>query len=189
MDIITSGASPMLMPTDDPVGKILFIVVAIAFGLACFTALVTLIAAVLSKITMRTQRAVEFMPLRALLVGVVAYAVLAGIAAWLYFQSVTERLLETEVNPGMFAAASLITAIPLLASLLGAPGTFAFIGDRLAAFNGHKMSGLRRLALATVVAVLAGMLPVIGWFIVTPILLVMTSGAFLVGLALTKGHA
>ena len=187
--MVMSGASPMLMPADNPVGKILFVVVAIAFGLVCFVALVTLLAAVLSKITIRTQRAVEFMPLRALLAGVIAYVVPTGVAASLYYQAVTERLLETEVNPGMFAGASLVAALPLLASLMGAPGTFAFIGHRLAAFNGHKMSGLRRLALATVVCALAGLLPVVGWFIVTPILLIMTSGAFLVGLALTKGHA
>ena len=176
-----SGASPMLMPTEDPVGKILFVVVAIAFGLACFVALVTLLAAVLSGTTERSRRLVETAPLRAFLVGVGGYVISLSIAAWLYSQAVTERLLETEVNPGLFATAALVAAIPLLASLLGAPGTFASIGDRLATFNGGEMSGLRRLALATIVSALAALLPLIGWFIVMPILLALTSGAFLLG--------
>ena len=180
-DIIVSGASPMLMPREDPVGKIVFAVVVIAIGLACFVSLMTLLAAVMGKTTGRSRDAIESMPLRALLAGIAGYTVLLGAGAWLYSRAVIERLLETEVIPGMYAAATLVTAIPILASLLGAPGTFVYIGDRLAALHGGEVSGLRRLALGTLLSALASMFPLVGWFVVMPTLLAMAFGAFLIG--------
>ena len=50
-----TGASPVLVPREDPVGKILFAVAALTFGLAFFTALMMLIAAVFKGQTGRCR--------------------------------------------------------------------------------------------------------------------------------------
>ena len=187
--MVVSGASPMLVPTDDPVTKIVVAVIVVAFVLVCFIGLVTLLAAVLSRNTQHTRLLLAAMPIRVLVAGALAYALFMSLAYWLYSQAVTVRLLETEVSPGMLGAAIAAAAIPLLASLLGAPGTLARIGDLLASFSGSKMTGLRRLVLATIVAALASMLPVIGWFVVLPALLAATSGAWLLGMVYWKRRA
>ena len=184
-----SGASPMLIPTDDPVSKIVFAAVAVAFCLLCFVALVMLLAAVFPKMTARSRHVIDALPVRVLFVGAAGYFVSMGLAAWLYSQAVTQRLLETEVNPAMFAVATVFAAVPLLTSLLGAPGMFVSVGDRLAAVHGGTLSGLRRLALATIISALAAFFPVLGWFVVLPMLLVATSGGFVVGLLIPPPSA
>ena len=75
----------------------------------------------------------------------------------------------------------LAAIVPLVLSILAAPGTFSNIGDRLATVHGGEMSGLRRTALGTLVSVLAVWFPVIGWFVIAPVLLAMSFGAFVSG--------
>ena len=44
-DIVISGASPVLMPREDPAGKIVFVIVLLIFCMACFVALMSFMAA------------------------------------------------------------------------------------------------------------------------------------------------
>lgn len=176
-ELIISGASPVLMPREDPAGKIVFALVMMAILLICFVALMTFLAAVLRGTHERSKAAVRETPLRTMLTGLIGYAVLGGLAAWLYSLALIERLLETEVVPGFLAAAVLVTVLPLLLSLHGAPGTFGHIGDRMAELGGHEMNGLRRTATGTLISVLAALFPIIGWFVVTPLLLTTSFGA------------
>ena len=180
-ETLTSGASPMFMPREDPIGKVVFAVTVLVFGLICFVALMTFLSAVLHRLTERSKGVVDPSPLRAILVGAVVYAVCGAIVAWLYPQAVIERLLETEIVPGLLAAIVVLAVIPVAGSLFGAPGTFSYVGDRLAMINGGDMPGLKRPALGTLVTVLAAWFPVIGWFLITPILLTLSCGAFLLG--------
>ena len=180
-ETLTSGASPMFMPREDPVGKIVFAVTVLVFGLICFVALMTFLSAVLHRLTERSKGVVDQSPLRAILVGAVVYAVCGAVVAWLYPQAVIERLLETEIVPGLLGTLVVIAVIPLAGSLFGAPGTFSYVGDRLAMINGGDMPGLKRSALGTLVTVLAAWFPVIGWFLITPMLLTLSCGAFLLG--------
>ena len=109
------------------------------------------------------------------------YAVCGAVVAWLYPQAIIERLLETEIVPGLLGTIVVLVVIPVAGSLFGAPGTFSYVGDRLAIINGGDMPGLKRPALGTLVTVLAAWFPVIGWFVITPILLTLSCGAFLLG--------
>ncbi len=181
-DVIVSGASPMLMPREDPVGKIVFAVVVLVVGVACFVALMTFLAAVLRDTTVRTRESVEQSPVLACLAGVVGYVMLLGLAAWFYSQAFVEYLLETEIVPGMMIGAALLAGIAVGASFLGAPGLFSYIGDRLAVVHGGEMSGLKRLVVATLVSVFAAWFPLIGWFVIMPVLLATAFGGLLFGL-------
>ena len=176
-EIIWSGASPVLMPREDPAGKVVFAIVLFAFLLVCFVGLMTLLAAVLRGLHDRCKAAIGRSPLRTGLVGVAGYAVFGGFAAWLYSMAFIRRLLETEVIWGYLLAAIGVTILPLLFSLLGAAGMFGYIGDRIAALRGIETSGLRRIVLGTLVAVFAALFPAVGWFVVLPVLLVISFGA------------
>ena len=176
-DIVWSGASPVLMPREDPAGKIIFMIVLLIFVLICFVALMAFMAAVLRGINDRSKDAIRSAPWRTGLIGVAVYAVFGGLALWLYSLAFIERLLETEIVWGYLLAAIAVTIVPLLTSLLGAPGMFGHVGDRIAALHGGEMSGLRRTVLGTVISVFAAFFPLIGWFVVLPVLLVVACGA------------
>ncbi len=176
-EIVWSGASVVLMPREDPAGKVIFVIVLLIFILACFVALMAFMASVLRGVNDRSKQAIQWSPWKTGFFGVAIYAVFGGLALWLYSLAFIERLLETEIVWGFLAAAVLVTVVPLLASLLGAPGTFGYVGDRIAALHGGEMSGLRRTVLGTTISVFAAFFPLIGWFVVLPVLLVMSCGA------------
>ncbi len=176
-----TSASPVLVPREDPIGKIVFAVVALGFGLICFVSLMVLIASVLRGVTERSRRSLEEAPLQAFLAGVAGYALLTTLAWYLLSGAFIRRILETEIVPSWLAAGIAVVTVLVVVSLLGAAGTVTFLGDRLARLNGTPMSGLRRTVVATVVAVLAGWFPVVGWFVVTPLLLVVSFGAVVTG--------
>ena len=71
-----TGASPVLVPREDPVGKIVFAVVVLVFGLTFFVALMTFLAAIFRGQTDRCRDILRDTPYRALAVGVAGYAVL-----------------------------------------------------------------------------------------------------------------
>lgn len=181
-EIIYSGASPVLMPRDDPAGKIVFAIVLMAFLLVCFVALMTFLAAFLREMNARSKNAIHHAPLRTILLGVVGYAIFAGLSAWLYSEAFIVRLLETEIVYGFLVLAILVTVLPWLVSLLGAPGTFSYVGDRIAELHGGEMNGLRRTVMGTLVSVFAALFPFIGWFLVTPWLLATSFGAGVTGI-------
>lgn len=185
-DILISGASPVLMPREDPAGKIIFAIVLLVIILICFVALMTFMAAVFREMNERARKAIAWAPVKTVLVGITGLVVFGDLASWLYSLAFIERLLETEIVAGYLVAAILVTALPLLLAILGAPGTFGYIGDRLAALHGGDLSGLRRIVLGTVVSILVALFPVLGWFVVLPGLLVVSLGAGV--LAVTRNY-
>ena len=177
-----SSASPVLIPREDPIGKVVFAVIALGFGLVCFVALITLFAAVLRGPTERCRASLRDAPLQAFVAGLLGYAVLSGMAWYLLSGAFIKRILETEIVPSWLASGISVVAVLVVVTFIGAAGTVSLLGERLAALQGEPMPGLRRTALATLVAVLAGWFPVIGWFVVTPALLLFSFGAACVGL-------
>ncbi len=176
-ELIVSGASPYLMPREDPAGKLVFMLLFGALVLLCFLALVTILAAVLRGQTDRARRAVQDRPFRTMLMGVAGWLAFGAVAAWFSANAYTERLLETEVRPGFLVAATVAAGIPLVLSLLGAAGLFAYVGDRVAALRRAESSQLRRLVTGCFVAVFAAFFPFVGWFVVLPMLLATAFGA------------
>lgn len=177
-----TSASMVLVPREDPIGKIVFAVVVLAFGLVCFVALITVLAAVLRGPTARCRARLEEAPVRVLLTGLVGYGALSGLAAYLFSGAFITRLLETEIVMSWLVGGSVAVAVLVVVTLLGAPGTVAALGDRLAILHGRPIAGLPRSMLATTLAVLAGWFPVVGWFVVTPALLLLSFGTAASGL-------
>ena len=134
-------------------------------------------SAVLRGPAERARQAIADAPIRMLLIGIVGYVLFAAIAAWMYSLAFVERLLETDIVPGFLAAGVVFTIVPLLLSLLGAPGAFGYVGDRIAALHGGDVSGLKRTVLGTMLSLLAAFFPVVGWFVVLPALLGMSLAA------------
>jgi len=165
------------MPREDPAGKIVFAIVLLLFFLVCFIALMTFLAAVFRDTSERSKNALVRSLWRTCLIGLAGYMLLGGLAAWLYSQAIIVRLLETEVVPGLLVPAVVLSALPLVMSLLGAPGMFGYVGDRLAELHGGEMNGLKRTAMGALVAVFAALFPLVGWFVITPVLLVASFGA------------
>ncbi len=176
-EVIVSGASPYLMPREDPAGKIVFLLLFATLLLVCFFALVTVLAAVLRDQTGRAHKALHDGPLKTALIGVAGWVAFGAMAAWLSANAYTERLLETEVHAGFVVAAAIAAGIPLVLSLLGAAGLFAYVGDRISALGTTEASELRRLLTGCFVAVFAAFFPIVGWFVVLPMLLATALGA------------
>ena len=177
-EMVISGASPMLMPRGGP-NQIIFDILLLLFLLACFVALMTFVTAVLRSTTEDSKEAIQQTPVLAVLTGLIGYVAMGVLVVWLYSEAFIKRLLETEVVAGFLAATIVATLLPLLLSLLGAPGTFSYIGDRIAALHGGDMSGLRRIVLGTLISALAALFPIIGWFLILPLLMAASFGAFL----------
>ena len=106
-----TSASPVLVPREDPIGKMIFVVVALAFGLVCFVALLVLIAAVFQGLTGRSRTAIREAPLKAFAAGVVGYGILGGLAWYLISGALIERLLETEIVPSWLTAGIIVVAV------------------------------------------------------------------------------
>jgi len=177
-EMVISGASPMLMPRGSS-NQIIIDILLLIFLLACFVALMTFLAAVLRSTTEDSKDAIQQTPVLAVLTGLVGYFAMGVLVVWLYSEAFIEGVLGTEIVAGFFAATIVATIVPLLLSLLGAPGAFSYIGDRIAALHGDDMSGLRRVVLGTFISALAALFPIIGWFLISPLLLVTSFGAFL----------
>lgn len=177
-----TGASPVLVPREDPVGKIIFAVVVMVFGLTFFIALMTLLAAVFKGQTDRCRTILEETPYRALAVGVVGFSVLGGLGGFFYSRAFIRRLLETEIVPGMMGAMIAMGVVLAIGVLAGAPGTFTAVGDRLEALHGRDLSGLAKTTLGTLVSALAGLFPFIGWLLVIPFLKLFAFGAGVLGI-------
>jgi hypothetical protein len=170
------------------VGKILFAAVALTFGLAFFVALMTLLAAVMRGQTERCREVLQETPYRTLIVGLVGYGILGGLAWYLFSGAFIKRLLETEIVPSWLAAGVLVSSVLAVVTFVGAPGTFAAVGDRLETLHGRPMSGLLKVVFGTLVAVLAGWFPVVGWCIVIPALLFFSFGGVVYGLLSRRGE-
>lgn len=172
-----TGASPVLVPREDPVGKIVFAVVVMVFGLVFFVALMTFLAAIFRGQTDRCRTILRETPYRALMVGVVGYGVLGGLGWYFYSLSFIRRLLETEIVPGMLATTIAVGLVLAVFTFCGAPGTFTAVGDRLEALHGRELSGLARTSLGTMVSVMSAWFPVIGWIFVIPALKLFAFGS------------
>lgn len=172
-----TGASPVLVPREDPVGKIIFAVVVMVFGLTFFVALMTLLAAVFKGQTDRCRDILAETPYRALAVGVVGFGLLGGLGGFFYSRAFIRRLLENEIVPGMLGATIATGVVLAIGVLVGAPGTFSAVGDRLEALHGRDLSGLTKTSLGTMVSVMSAWFPIIGWFFVLPVLKLFSFGA------------
>jgi hypothetical protein len=181
---VVTSPSYVLVPREDPLQKILFVVIVLVLGVMFFLALMTVLSAVLPRLRQRVRAALEERPWRSLATGIAVLAALGGLAAWFYSGAWVKLLLKTEVVPGMLAGGVGVSVLLAAGTLLGATGVIDWLGARLQALAGHELPGIRRTALATLLLVLACFFPVAGWFVMLPLAVAVSLGAFVLALVL-----
>ena len=152
------------------------LLLAIVF-VASYAALVTLLAALFRDRAKKARDAVAVAPLKTLFTGLAGWVIFGAPAAWCYMQAIAGHLPEYSVAPGFFVAGTILVIVPSLVCLLGAPGLYTHIGRRLASLRANEMSDLACVVLGVLVALIAGLFPWFGWFLVLPLLLFAEFGA------------
>jgi hypothetical protein len=177
---LTPPAAPLLQ-AEPPLGRLVnaLIVLALLTLIAlCFTGFMLLLAALLPRVVRRSKQALERSPWRAFFIGLANYLFLGGIS-----------LVLLNIEPlawlGLLIAAGLLGVTGL-----GMSGLASLVGERLARLSGGQtqlppleggteggISPLKQLIWGSVVLELASLLPLLGWFLLAPILLMVSFGA------------
>ena len=176
-DIIASGAYPVIMPRDDPAGKIIFVVLLLVVLVLSYTAIVALLAALLRGQTERARQVVAESPIGTVLIGLFGWVILGTLAAWLFSQAFVEHMLETASVPAYLVAACVTLIVPMLICILGAPGLYTHIGSRIAALRTRETSDFWCVVVGTIACLTAAIFPFVGWFLVLPLLMAAELGA------------
>jgi len=146
---------------------LLALLILFLFSGACLAALTVLLSALLPQAAERAQAALLRSPRRAFFIGLVNY---------LFLGAVSLLLLSTDIPPLAVIALVIIGAV-LVVTFFGLVGLTRLLGERLSMLAGRDMPGLKQLLWGTVCLELAALLPVVGWFLLTPILLMVSFGA------------
>jgi hypothetical protein len=165
--LIESPALPLLQ-LEPPVGRLvngLGLLVLLFLVSLCFVATIFLLASLLPRGIARSRQALLASPWRAFFIGLANYLFLGGIT-----------LILLNIEPlawlGLLIAAGLSGI-----SLLGLTGLVSLLGERLAGLHSREISPLAQLAWGAVTLELACLLPLIGWFLLAPIVLMLSFGA------------
>ena len=137
----------------------------------CVIAFLLTLIALLPQVQERNQIMLTRTPWRAFFIGLVNYIFLGGMSA-VAFDSGLEIL-------GLLGLIILIFLISVTA--LGLTGLVTLVGHRLNALRQSPTSELKAIIWGSITLILAGLLPFIGWFILTPILLMVSFGAGILG--------
>ena len=170
--VATAGvapASPLFQaepPLDRLINGLAFSIVLVIVAL-CLIGFVIVLVTLLPKVSERSKAAFKNSAWRAFFIGLANYLFLGGISL---------LLLSTEIPP-LSVLGLVIAAFLIIVTAIGLPGLALLIGERLTALSGHRMSDLKQLIWATLLLELAMFLPFIGWFLLTPVLLMTSFGA------------
>lgn len=170
--ILTAARQPLLQEQPPPQEQLLNVLLVTALILLIgltFVALIVLLGLLLPGAGERSKAALRQTPWRAFGVGLANYIFLGGIGL---------LLLSTE-RPGLSLLGLLIGAFLSGVTAVGLLGLAHLAGERLAALSRRELSPLWQVAGASAVMLLAGLFPLVGWFLLTPILLMTAYGAAL----------
>ena len=165
--LVISPAIP-LPQAEPPLGRLVngLIVLSLLFlGSLCFTALILLLAAFLPRVMARSQQALLASPWRAFFIGLANYLFLGGIA-----------LVLLNIEPLAWLGVLISAALSGI-TLLGLTGSVSLLGERLAGLQSGDVSSLKRLIWGAITLELTCLLPFIGWFLLAPVLLMLSFGA------------
>jgi len=155
-----SGAGGQLL------NGLIVLLLTLASGIFLAALMVTL-AALLPTVSKRSQSAVQRSPWRAFFIGLANYLFLGGIA-----------LILLDAGEGLLTFISLILlAFLTIVTAIGLAGLVKLLGERLAGLRGEEMSPLKQVIWGAVALELASLLPFIGWFLLAPIVLMLSFGA------------
>ncbi len=147
------------------------LVILIVIAVASQAALTVLVAALLPRPVNRSHAAILRAPRRAFFIGLANYLLLGAVSL---------LLLSTGIPPLGVIALVIIAAV-LVITFFGLVGLTRLLGERLSTLAGREFSGLKQLLWGAVCLELALLLPGLGWFVLTPILLMVSFGATVLG--------
>ena len=150
---------------------LLALLILFLFSGICLAALTVLLSALLPQAGERAQAALLRSPRRAFFIGLANYLLLGAVSL---------LLLSTDIPPLGLIALVIVGAV-LVITFLGLVGLTRLLGERLSMLAGREMPGLKQLLWGAVCLELAALLPVVGWFLLTPILLMLSFGAAVLG--------
>lgn len=181
-NVAATTASMVLVPKDDPLGKILFVCIVLIIGLACFISLITVLSALFPRARDRFKSTLTSRPWICLAVGIVGYAGLGAWSGYLFSTAWVVRLLETEILYDRLVGGSVVLAVLLTITFIGATGAVGVTADKLAAWHGREVSPIKLTMWTTAALVLACWFPLMGWLVLWPALLLLSFGAAIIGL-------
>jgi len=168
----TTSAVQALPPaqSEPPVERLVnglgLLVLLVIVGL-CLIALMAVLAALFPKATEQSRAAALASPRRAFFIGLTNYLLLGGISLLLF-----------SIGNDLISVIGLVIVIFLSAvSAIGLTGVVTLIGERLAEMGERQISKLKQVVIGTLALALAGLLPFFGWFLVIPIVLMVSFGA------------
>lgn len=166
------GALPHLQPVsgNDLTALLALLLLLFVFGV-CLVALTVLLVALFPRTADRTQTALLRSPRRAFFIG---------LANYLFLGAISLLLLSTDAPPLGLIALIILGAV-LIVTLFGLTGLARLLGERLSVLAGRELPDLRRLIWGAVCMELAALLPVVGWFLLAPALLMFSFGAAVLG--------
>jgi hypothetical protein len=145
----------------------------VALGI-CLLALMLVVAALWPGLTRRARQSIEGSPGKAFLIGLVNYLFLGAIAVVL-------------LNLGPVAAIGLVlAALLLVGTFLGLPAVAALVGARLHTLREREATPWGEIVAGGIALDLAILVPVVGWFILLPALLMWSFGAAALALVSKK---
>jgi hypothetical protein len=153
-------------PAERLLNSLILLLLLLLIGL-CLIAGMVMLAALLPGISQRSQAALLRSPWRAFFIGLANYLFLGAIVLVL-------------VNAGndLLGLLGLIGLLFLAAvTFLGLPSLARLTGERLAHLRQQEMSPWQHLVWGTVVLELAALLPVLGWVVLAPIIMMLSFGA------------
>ena len=166
---LSSPASPW-QQAEPPLDRLLngvALLVALFIIAVCIVGFMIVLISLLPRVSQRSQLAMRESPWRAFFIGLANYFFLGGISL---------LLLSTEIPPLAFIGLVLFALLTAV-TVIGLAGLILLIGDRLQSLSGREMSNLARLIWATIALELAIFLPFVGWFLLAPVLSMLSFGA------------
>jgi hypothetical protein len=133
----------------------------------CLIAFFLVLTALLPTASTRSQAALSRSPWRAFFIGLANYLFLGGLGL----------VLLSTGNGALGLVGVLMIAFLTAITAIGLTGLVALTGARVAALQSAESSPFKQLAWGTTALALAGLLPFVGWFLLTPGLLLTAFGA------------
>jgi hypothetical protein len=153
-------------PLDRLVNGLGLLILLVLVGV-CLIAFFVVLTSLLPTASARSRAALTRSPWRAFFIGLANYLFLGGIAL----------VLLNAGNEVLGLVGALIVAFLTVITAIGLTGLVAITGERVVALQHQDSSRLKQLIWGTIALALAGLLPFVGWFLLTPVLLMIAFGA------------
>lgn len=166
----SSMAAIPLLQTEPPGQQLLngvaLLILLLVVGV-CFVAFMAVLTALLPKAADQSQAALYRTPWRAFFIG---------LANYLFLGLISLVLFDTGIDVLGLVGLILVTFLAVV-SVLGLTGLIRLTGERLAGLHSREFSSVKEIAWGAAALFLATLLPIVGWFLLAPVLLMVSFGA------------